>query len=132
MTKSIGLRSGQILARIVRVSPSSQGAYGCEVQTKEPAYRYTSVKEMIVPDSAPRKEKFIAQPSPQKESIVEEPPPQKEIIIEEPPPQLQVHVGAAKTSTAQGSMQTSAVAITICACVALSINYIASAVPFLG
>lgn len=131
MTKTIGSRSGQILARIVRVSPSSQGAYACEVQTKEPAYRYTSVKEMIVPDSAPRKEKIIAQPSPQKKNVVDEPPPQEETIVEEPPPQLQVHVEATKTSTAQESLQTSAVAITICACVALSINYVARAVPFL-
>lgn len=127
MTKSIDLKSGQILARLVRVSPSSQGAYACEVQTKDPAYRYTSVKEMIVPDSAPRKEKIIAQPSPQRESIVEEPPLQKENIVEESPP----HVEAAKTNTAQESMQTSAVAITICAFVTLSINYVARAVPFL-
>lgn len=118
MTKTIGLKSGQILFRLIRVNPASSGIYACEVQTKGPAYRYTSVKEMIVPDPAPHKEKIVAQTSVEEENIVEEPLPQETLDI-------------TKNSTAHKSSQNSAVAITVCAMIALSINYVARVTTFL-
>lgn len=118
VTKSIEAKSGQILFRLIRVTPASSGFYVCEVQTKDPAYRYSSLKEMIVPDSSPRMEKIVAHPSSQKENIVTEPSPQ-------------IDAEAPKPNTAYRSSQNSAVAIAVCAFIALSINYIARAATFL-
>lgn len=117
VTKTIGSKSGQILFRLVQVNPASSGSYACEVETKDPAYRYTSVKEMIVSDPAPHKETIVAQTSAQKENIVAEPLPQE-------------NVDTSKNSRAYSS-QNSTVAITVCAIIAFSINYVARVTTFL-
>lgn len=144
MTKLIGVRSGQILLRLSRINQASSGSYSCEVQTKDPAYKYTSVKEMFVPDltarrekivavSSHKNEKIIAQPSHEKEDLVAQPSPLNDSISVEPPqPKVfEIDTNAVKPSRANRSLENSAVAIGICALVAVSINYVARAVTFL-
>lgn len=119
MIKSIGEKSGKILLRLNLVNPASMGSYACEVQTKNPAYRYSSVKEMVVPGGnfAHRKDKIVTH-----EDVVAEPPANsdKPSIDDEPPtnyePRKHTH---------------SAMAITVCAFITISINYVARAVNFL-
>lgn len=118
VTKSIGVKSGQILFRLHRIDPLSSGSYACEVQTKDPALRYTSVKEMIVPDPAVQKDKILTHLPLEKENIIVEPP-------------LQKHNETANPNASHQGSETSAVAIATCAFLALSINYVARVVSFL-
>lgn len=155
VTNLIGARSGQILFRLNRINPASTGSYACEVQTKDPALKYTSVKEMIVPDLTPRKENFVAYRPPQKENLVALPPPRKEnivtpapqkenihaspspqqeiLVVETPPPKIiEKDAEEAKPNTAHQNSRNSAVAIGLCAFITISINYVARAVTFLN
>lgn len=118
VTKKIGIKSGQILLRLVRVNPASSGSYACEVRTRDPAYRYLSVKDMIVPDPANNKEKNVARTSVERENIVAEASSQENVEVTD-------------TSTAHKSSQNSAVAITVCAMIAFAINYVARVTTFL-
>lgn len=119
MTKSIGEKSGKILLRLNLVSPASMGSYTCEVQTKNPAYRYSSVKEMVVPggNNVHRKEMVVTH-----EDVVAEPPANiDEPSIDEEP----------QTNYEPRKHTNSATAITVCAFITLSINYVARAATFL-